>query len=110
MSNLGGLYRDQGRYGEAEPLYRRALAVVEQALGPDHSRMAAPLGGLAALYYAQGRYRDAEPFYRRTLVIRSAMGPDPRALASTLNDPATSIARRALSGGRATLPPRHRHP
>src|SRR3981189_483861 len=56
LSNLGGLYREQGRYREAEPFYRRALAVVEQTFGPDHGRIAVPLGGLAALYNAQGRY------------------------------------------------------
>ena len=33
LDNLAGLYRAQGRYGEAEPLYRRALAIRETALG-----------------------------------------------------------------------------
>jgi hypothetical protein len=27
---------NQEKYAEAEPLYRRALAVLEKALGPDH--------------------------------------------------------------------------
>ena len=26
----------QGKYAEAEPLYQRALAIYEQALGPTH--------------------------------------------------------------------------
>jgi Tetratricopeptide repeat len=29
------LYRRQGRYDEAEPLYRRSLALIEKALGPE---------------------------------------------------------------------------
>ena len=33
-----GLYYAQGRYAEAQPLYERALAICEQALGPDHPR------------------------------------------------------------------------
>ena len=34
LNNLAALYRAQGRYGEAEPLFQRSLAITEQALGP----------------------------------------------------------------------------
>ena len=34
------LYRAQGRYAEAEPLYKRSLAIREKALGPDHPDVA----------------------------------------------------------------------
>jgi tetratricopeptide (TPR) repeat protein len=88
-SSLGSLYMEQGRYREAAPFYQRELAIVEGALGPDHIRMALPLGGLAALYNAQERYREAEPLYRRALAIQErALGPDhpTLALAGTLND------------------------
>ncbi len=34
LNNLAELYRAQGKHTEAEPLYRRALAIVEKALGP----------------------------------------------------------------------------
>jgi tetratricopeptide (TPR) repeat protein len=36
LNNLAGLYDSQGKYAEAEPLYQRALAISEKALGPDH--------------------------------------------------------------------------
>jgi hypothetical protein len=36
LNSLVGLYKYQGRYAEAEPLYNRALAIREKALGPDH--------------------------------------------------------------------------
>jgi len=39
----------QGNYAEAEPLYRRALAIVEKALGPEHPNVAASLNNLAEL-------------------------------------------------------------
>ena len=29
-------YQEQGKYTEAEPLFKRALAICERALGPDH--------------------------------------------------------------------------
>ena len=50
------LYRAQGRYGEAEPLYQRALKIREKVLGPEHPDVAHSLNNLAALYHAQGRY------------------------------------------------------
>ena len=36
LNNLAVLYRSQGAYAKAEPLYLRALAIREKALGPDH--------------------------------------------------------------------------
>ncbi len=71
------LYYDQGRYAEAEPLYRRSLAIREKALGPDHPDTAVSLNNLALLYGNQGRYAEAEPLYQRSLAIREkALGPD----------------------------------
>ena len=64
LNNLAALYDDQGRYAEAEPLYKRALAIDEKALGPDHPDVALSLNNLAALYDNQGRYADALPLVR----------------------------------------------
>jgi tetratricopeptide (TPR) repeat protein len=79
LNNLADFYRAQGRYADAEPLYKRALAIREKALGPDHPDIATSLNTLAELYRAQGRYADAEPLYKRSLAIREkALGPDHR--------------------------------
>ena len=59
-----------GRYAEAEPLYRRSLAIWEKQLGRDHPDVATSLNNLADLYQAMGRYAEAEPLYRRSLAIR----------------------------------------
>jgi tetratricopeptide (TPR) repeat protein len=61
------LYDNQGRYADAEPLYKRALAIREKTLGPDHPDVAQSLNNLALLYDQQGRYADAEPLYKRAL-------------------------------------------
>ena len=50
---LGG---SLGRYAEAERLYKRALAIKEKALGPEHPHVASNLNNLAELYRARGRY------------------------------------------------------
>ena len=36
LNNLANLYHNQKKYGQAEPLYRRALAIREELLGPSH--------------------------------------------------------------------------
>src|SRR5437899_799279 len=36
LTNLALLYSKQGKYGQAEPLYRRSLAIQEKVLGADH--------------------------------------------------------------------------
>jgi tetratricopeptide (TPR) repeat protein len=48
------LYRAQGRYAEAEPPLKRALAIYEKTLGPDHPSVATGLNNLASLYEDQG--------------------------------------------------------
>ena len=81
------LYTDQGRYAEAEPLYKRSLAISEKALGPDHPDVGTSLNNLAVLYQAQGRYAEAEPLYKRSLAIREkALGPDHPDVGTSLNN------------------------
>ncbi len=76
LNNLALLYDAQGKYAEAEPLYKRALAIREQVLGPEHRSVATSLSNLAELYKAQGKYAEAEPLYKRSLAIREkALGP-----------------------------------
>ena len=36
LNNLAELYRAQGHYAQAEPLFKRALAMQEHTLGPVH--------------------------------------------------------------------------
>src|SRR5262249_9741218 len=60
-------YRAQ--YAEAEPLYKRAIAIDEKALGPEHPDLATWLNNLAELYRNQGKYAEAEPLYKRAIAI-----------------------------------------
>jgi len=86
LNNLAALYRNQGRYAEAEPLYKRSLAIREKARGPDHPDVALALNNLAALYDKQGRTAEAEPLHKRALaVFEKALGPDHRDVATALN-------------------------
>ncbi len=60
----------RGRYADAQPLYERALAIREMALGADHPDVATTLNNLALLYDDQGRYGEAEALYKRSLKIK----------------------------------------
>lgn len=77
LSTLADLSRANGRLAEAERLYKRALAMDEEALGKDHLNVARDLNSLALLYDSRGNDAEAEPLYRRALAIaKKALGPD----------------------------------
>ena len=78
-NGLGLALYDQGRYAEAEPPYKRALAIRERALEPDHPDVASSLNSLARLYTHQGRYAEAEPLFKRALaIVREGVRTRPR--------------------------------
>ncbi|MBI3373963.1 MAG: CHAT domain-containing protein [Betaproteobacteria bacterium] len=120
LHKLAGLYYAQRRYAEAEPLYRRSLAIREKALGLEHPDVAASLYKLAELYRAQGRYAEAEPLLRRSLaILEKALGPEHRYVAIPLNNlaelyqtqgryaEAEPLYRRALAIREKALGPEH---
>ena len=77
LNNLAELYRAQGGYTEAEPLFKHSLKIDEKALGPDHPRLATTLNNLALLYADQGSYVAAQVLFKRSLAIREkALGPE----------------------------------
>ena len=49
------LLQAQGKYDEAEPLYRRAIEIGEKALGKDHPNVAIRYNNLASLLQDSGQ-------------------------------------------------------
>jgi tetratricopeptide (TPR) repeat protein len=87
MNQLGGLLHARARHGDAEPLKRRALALVEETLGPDHRDVAAALNNLAQLLQDTNRRAEAEPLMRRALAIdERSLGCDHPEVATDLNN------------------------
>jgi tetratricopeptide (TPR) repeat protein len=77
LNNPALLYDNQGQYAKAEPLYQRALAILEKTLCPEHPNVATSLNNLAELYNTQGQYAKAEPLYQRALaILEKALGPE----------------------------------
>ena len=71
LNNLAVLYKIQGLFEEAEPLYKRSLAISEKALGPEHPNVAQSLENYAALLRETGRASKAEKLEVRARAIRA---------------------------------------
>ena len=87
LNQTAAYLRIRAQYTEAEPLYKKALAIWEQTLGPEHSHTAACLNNLALLYERLGKYEQAEPLYQRALAIwQKVLDPLDPTLAICLNN------------------------
>ena len=51
QKNVAQLYQALHRFAEAEPLYQRTLAILEQAFGAEHPNVAAGLENYALLLW-----------------------------------------------------------
>jgi tetratricopeptide (TPR) repeat protein len=118
-NNVAAVYQDQGRYSEAESLYRKAAAVWERT--QEQADLAACLNNLAAIERLLGRNRESEALYLRSIAIRErALPPAHPDLAITWNnlgelyltlgryEEAEAFIRRALDAREKTLGPDHK--
>lgn len=87
LNEAGHYCFERAQYIEAERLFKRALAIREQLLGPEHPDVAMSFSNLAALFHHQGRYDEAEPLFKRALAIHDrAPEPDHLNVALVLNN------------------------
>jgi hypothetical protein len=70
-NNLAQLYGAEGQYAKAEPLHRRALAIWEKALGPEHRDVAICLENYALCLRAIDRSQEADLLEARVKAIRA---------------------------------------
>ena len=66
---LARLFREQGKYADAEPLYRQALDEAIKVNGQENSRVATYSHYLAQFYAAQSKYEQAEPLEKKAIAI-----------------------------------------
>ncbi len=59
----------QGRYREAEVVYRMMLSVIEKSYGPTHPNVGIALNNFVGLYEIQGRQADADTVRKRMLEL-----------------------------------------
>ncbi|MEY9425708.1 tetratricopeptide (TPR) repeat protein [Bradyrhizobium ottawaense] len=90
LNNLGQIYADQGHDDQAEPLYKRAIALMEKGIGQGSVEIAPLLNNLAALYQRQSRFTEAEPLFKRALAVREkALSREHPDVGQALNNLAT---------------------
>jgi hypothetical protein len=69
IDNQAELTKDSNLIAETEQNYRRALAIDERSLGPNHILVANRIIDLAVLLHNTDRLAEAERLYRRALEI-----------------------------------------
>ena len=75
LGNLALVYRDQGKFAQAERLYRRALAIRERSLGADHVLVADSLDALAETLRSNAQQVEAQELRKRAKNIRENRRP-----------------------------------
>jgi tetratricopeptide (TPR) repeat protein/DNA-binding XRE family transcriptional regulator len=92
LRRVGSYAFTRGQFELADSLLRRALAVSESELGPDHLDTAQSLINLAIVLTNRGRPAAALPLNQRALAIRErALGPDHPDTAESLNGLAAAL-------------------
>ena len=120
LHNIGSLFADQGKYTEAEKIYRRALDGSEKVSGPGHTSTLNTVNNLGVLYQKQGKLVEAEKMYQRALEGNEKVsGPGHISTLNTVNNlgvlyrnqgklvEAEEMYRRALEGQEKVLGPDH---
>ena len=85
LSKAAQYLQERARYSEAEPLYRQALAILDQRT-ESPPFVAQILNNLAFLYYLQGVFTKAEPLFQKALAFREQrLGADHPDTATSLD-------------------------
>ena len=77
---------EQARYAEAEPLFRRTLAIIENYISSDNPVLATSLNNLAGVLLETDRQTEAEPLLRRALAINEKHFGEDMNVAVSLNN------------------------
>jgi tetratricopeptide (TPR) repeat protein len=70
LYDLAELYRKQGKYSEAEPLYKRSIGIYENKRGPNSGTVATCLESYAGLLRETNRKAEADELDVRAKAIR----------------------------------------
>ena len=62
LHHYAAFLANQGKYDDAEPLYKRALTIKEEVLGPRHPDVASRLNNLASLLKSQVMWHRSRCF------------------------------------------------
>ncbi len=86
LTGLGDILRIRGRYGDAEPSLREAIALGEHSLGPEDEDVVTAVNSLAVLFKYSGRFDEAAALYERALAAAERAGAGDESLATLLHN------------------------
>jgi tetratricopeptide (TPR) repeat protein len=93
LDTLGQTYLGLGWYDKAETILKKAIAVREAALGPDHPDTLTSRNNLAVAYTDAGRTAEAIALHETTLRLKeSKLGPDHPDTLTSRNNLASAYA------------------
>ena len=76
MHNLASIYKDMGKFDEAEKIQTNVITTRKTKLGPDHPNTLATMASLAMTYKSQGRWDEAEHLLSDTIqTMKQILGP-----------------------------------
>ena len=75
-SHIGDVYRDEGKYAQAETLFATAVDGRRRALGPEHPDTADAMAAVGGVMLLERKYAAAEPLLREALRIQEKAEPD----------------------------------
>ncbi|MDX2108322.1 MAG: tetratricopeptide repeat protein [Candidatus Melainabacteria bacterium] len=70
LTNLAGLYKMQGKFVKAEPIYKRAMLIQQRDFGPNDLKVAIAADNYADILMRNDKFKEAEEYYRKGLSIR----------------------------------------
>ena len=87
LNQTAMLLVSQGKYGEAEPIMKEALAITEATLGPTNTEVTNALSNLGEVYRRQKNYSEARLYMERALsMAEKTSGASTRRTAGALID------------------------
>ncbi len=75
-SNLATLYREQGAFDLAEVEFRKAIAIWEPQLGPEHTQVINAVAGLGSLEFLRGNLTAAKELLEPAVETYAEASPD----------------------------------
>ena len=107
LNNLAEVLLDEGKLGEAETLYRQALAIQKKTVGNENPNVASYMNDLGGALALQGKLAEAETLLREALTMRSnLLGSEHPDVAASLNNLAFCASKARQAGGSGDLAPR----
>ncbi len=85
LTNLGVLYNYRGQSSKAEPLFERAIAIKQKALGADNPEVVATVGKMCHFYIKSGNFGKADPISNKILAYSDKILKDRNQVSSSFS-------------------------